>query len=164
MACQWCIVSGIYLSLHLETLNIACVQSFFSFTDYFGYVPWEKSEMMRAGILSNLCHFHFCNFANIYFPSNRSAISCGSKGLPYVKKLEFFSKLFSNLEICTSFNTICCNHFDKMHTPTGRVQVSLSFCFTQMVFYFRPMDFQLRLYLLTFQLTPLSLLLDISFE
>lgn len=40
-------------------LKVACVQSFFTSTDYFGYVPWEKSEMIRVGILSNLCHFQF---------------------------------------------------------------------------------------------------------
>lgn len=40
-------------------LKVACVQSFFTSTDYFGYVPWEKSEMIRVGILSNHCHFHF---------------------------------------------------------------------------------------------------------
>ena len=48
---------------------MVCVQSLFTFTDYFGYVTWEKSEMTRVGILSNLYHFYFCNFARIYFPS-----------------------------------------------------------------------------------------------
>lgn len=77
--------------------------------------------MTGVGILSYICHFHICNFASMYFPSNRSAVSYGCRGLPYVKKLEFFFNLFSNLEICTFLNGVYFSLLNKKHTPTGRM-------------------------------------------
>ena len=68
------------------------------FTDYFGCMPWVKSEMTRVGICLTSVSFYFCNFANIYFPSKRSADSYWCIGLP----LEFFSHLFSSLDVCVS--------------------------------------------------------------
>ena len=92
------IVSGIYPSPHLKNLNMICVQSSLSQIILGVCLGWN--QVLRVGILSNLCHFYFCNFANIYFPSKTCAVSYWCVGLPYVRKLEFFSHLFCSLDVC----------------------------------------------------------------
>lgn len=104
-------------------------------------MPWEK-KIIEVGILSYFFLF-FIILPTSVFPPTDLQVWVKSA---YLKKLGFFSGLLFNLEICASLNNVRCGIFNKKHTPTGRIPVSLSFFFTQILFLvslFQSMDFQL---------------------
>lgn len=108
-----------------------------TFTDYFGYTPWEKSEMIKVRIFLTLVIFIFVILPTSLFLLTDWLTLRGQEDC--VMERDWRSFLISSPILrCMCLSTTY-RQVDQKHTRTGRILVSLSLCFTYILLmvYFR---------------------------